>query len=112
MTNLPLQITTLGCLFIAVGILSTISHLWKGPLDRWTVPILLVGIISVAGRRLLAAGRKMGSLAGSSLACLSRSRERIKITVGCYATHRAALGSGLFPARAANFNYFQSAQPK
>ena len=59
MTNLnsmkrPFQVTTLGWLFIAVGILSTIYHLWKGPLDRWTVPILLVGIIAlVAGIFLL-----------------------------------------------------------
>lgn len=51
----PFQVTTLGWLFIAVGILlSTIYHLWKGPLDRWTVPILLVGIIAlVAGVFLL-----------------------------------------------------------
>jgi uncharacterized membrane protein HdeD (DUF308 family) len=50
----PFQVTLLGWLFIAVGILSTIYHLWKSPLDRWTVPILLVGIIAiVAGVFLL-----------------------------------------------------------
>lgn len=43
----PFQVTTLGWLFIAVGILSTINHLWKSPLGRWTGPILLVGIIAV-----------------------------------------------------------------
>jgi hypothetical protein len=37
----------LGWLFIAVGILTTIYHLLKGPLDRWTVPILLVGITAI-----------------------------------------------------------------
>jgi uncharacterized membrane protein HdeD (DUF308 family) len=48
----------LGWLFIAVGILSTIFHLLKSSLDRWTVPILLVGIISiVAGVFLLRGAR-------------------------------------------------------
>jgi uncharacterized membrane protein HdeD (DUF308 family) len=50
----PFQVTVLGWLFIAVGILSTIFHLWKSSLDRWTLPILLVGIIAiVAGIFLL-----------------------------------------------------------
>ena len=63
MTNLnsmkrPFQVTMLGWLFIAVGILSTIYHLLKSPLDRWTVPILLVGIIAiVAGVFLLRGAR-------------------------------------------------------
>ena len=50
----PFQVTTLGWLFTAVGILSTIYHLLKSPFDRWTVPILLVGMIAiVAGVFLL-----------------------------------------------------------
>ena len=54
----PFQVTMLGWLFIAVGILSTIFHLWKSSLDRWTVPILLVGIIAiVAGVFLLRGAR-------------------------------------------------------
>jgi uncharacterized membrane protein HdeD (DUF308 family) len=54
----PFQITFLGWLFIAVGILSTIYHLLKGPLDRWTVPIVLVGAIAiVAGIFLLRGAR-------------------------------------------------------
>jgi uncharacterized membrane protein HdeD (DUF308 family) len=54
----PFQVTLLGWLFIAVGILSTIYHLWNSPLDRWTVPILLVGIIAiVAGAFLLRGAR-------------------------------------------------------
>jgi uncharacterized membrane protein HdeD (DUF308 family) len=54
----PFQVTMLGWLFIAVGILSTIYHLLKSPLDRWTVPILLVGIIAiVAGVFLLRGAR-------------------------------------------------------
>ncbi len=63
MTNLnsmkrPFQVTTLGWLLIAVGILSTIYHLSKSPLDRWTVPILLVGTITiVAGVFLLRGAR-------------------------------------------------------
>ena len=63
MTNLnamkrPFQVTVLGWLFIVVGILSTTYHLLKGPLDRWTVPIVLVGIIAiVAGVFLLQGAR-------------------------------------------------------
>jgi len=54
----PFQVTTLGWLLIAVGILSTIYHLSKSPLDRWTVPILLVGTITiVAGVFLLRGAR-------------------------------------------------------
>ena len=54
----PFQVTALGWLFIAVGIVSTTYHLWKSPLDRWTVPILLVGIIAiVAGGFLLRGAR-------------------------------------------------------
>jgi uncharacterized membrane protein HdeD (DUF308 family) len=48
----------LGWLFIAVGILSTVYHLLKGSLDRWIVPILLVGAIAiVAGVFLLRGAR-------------------------------------------------------
>jgi len=63
MTNLnsmkrPFQVTMLGWLFIAVGILSTIYHLLKGSLDRWTLPSLLVGTIAiVAGVFLLRGAR-------------------------------------------------------
>ena len=50
----PCQVTTLGCLWIAVGILSTTYHLRKGSLDRSMVSIVLVGIIAiVAGFFLL-----------------------------------------------------------
>ena len=37
----------LGWLFVAVGILSTVYHLLKSSLDRWTVPIVLVGTVAV-----------------------------------------------------------------
>ena len=48
----------LGWLFIAVGILSTVYHLLKGSLDRWIIPILLVGAIAiVAGVFLLRGAR-------------------------------------------------------
>ncbi len=48
----------LGWLFIAVGILSTIYHLLRGSLDRWTVPMLIVGMIAiVAGFFLLRGAR-------------------------------------------------------
>jgi uncharacterized membrane protein HdeD (DUF308 family) len=50
----PFQVTVLGWLFIIVGVLSTTYHLLKSPLDRWTVPILLVGTTAiVAGVFLL-----------------------------------------------------------
>jgi len=48
----------LGWLFIAVGVLSTTYHLLQGSLDRWTVPILLVGTTAiVAGAFLLRGAR-------------------------------------------------------
>src|ERR1700730_5797637 len=54
----PFQVTALGWLFIAVGIVSSAYHLWKSPLDRWTIPVLLVGIIAiVAGGFLLRGAR-------------------------------------------------------
>jgi uncharacterized membrane protein HdeD (DUF308 family) len=54
----PFQVAMLGWLFIAVGILSTVYHLLKGSLDRWIVPILLVGAIAiVAGVFLLRGAR-------------------------------------------------------
>lgn len=63
MTNLnskkrPFQVTVLGWLFILVGIISTIYHLLRGSLDRWMVPIVLVGAIAiVAGAFLLRGAR-------------------------------------------------------
>lgn len=54
----PFQVTFLGWLFIVVGIVSTAYHLWKGALDRWTVPVVLVGTIAiVAGVFLLRGAR-------------------------------------------------------
>jgi uncharacterized membrane protein HdeD (DUF308 family) len=50
----PFQVTLLGWLFIVVGVVSTTYHLLKSPLDRWTLPILLVGTTAiVAGAFLL-----------------------------------------------------------
>lgn len=54
----PFEVTLLGWLFIAVGIVTTIYHLAKGSLDRWTVPILLVGITAVAGGVFLLRGAR------------------------------------------------------
>jgi uncharacterized membrane protein HdeD (DUF308 family) len=54
----PLQVTMLGWLFIVVGIVSTSYHLLHGPLDRWTAPVVLIGIIAiVAGGFLLRGAR-------------------------------------------------------
>ncbi len=54
----PFQITFLGWLFIAVGILSTLYHLWKGSLDRWTPLILLVGATAVVAGVFLLRGAR------------------------------------------------------
>jgi uncharacterized membrane protein HdeD (DUF308 family) len=54
----PFQVAMLGWLFIAVGILSTVYHLWKGSLDRWIVPILLVGAIAIAAGVFLLRGAR------------------------------------------------------
>jgi uncharacterized membrane protein HdeD (DUF308 family) len=58
----PFQVTILGWLFIAVGILSTIFHLLKSPLDRWTIPILLVGIIAIVAGVFLLRGARWARL--------------------------------------------------
>jgi hypothetical protein len=58
------------------------------------------------GGRLPAAGRKMGALAGSGLACLSRCGERIKLSIVCSATLGAASGRRLFFARSADSGIF------
>jgi uncharacterized membrane protein HdeD (DUF308 family) len=57
-TQRPFQVTILGWLFIFVGILSATFHLWRNPVDRWTVPIMLVGVVAiVAGVFLLRGAR-------------------------------------------------------
>jgi uncharacterized membrane protein HdeD (DUF308 family) len=54
----PFQVAMLAWLFIAVGILSTVYHLLKGSLDRWIVPILLVGAIAIAAGVFLLRGAR------------------------------------------------------
>jgi hypothetical protein len=54
----PFQVTMLGWLFIVVGTLSTTYHLLKNPLDRWTIPIALVGIIAVVAGVFLLRGAR------------------------------------------------------
>ncbi len=54
----PFQVTVIGWLFILVGIASTGYHLWKGSLDRWTVPILLVGVTAIVGGIYLLRGAR------------------------------------------------------
>lgn len=54
----PYEITLLGWLFIAVGILATAIHLWRGALDRWMIVIVLFEAIAVvAGVYLLRGAR-------------------------------------------------------
>ncbi|HKV25477.1 MAG TPA: hypothetical protein VJN93_12860 [Candidatus Acidoferrum sp.] len=52
----PFEVTFLGWLFIFVGIVSTANHLWKGSLDRWTAPIILVGLVAVVAGAFLLRG--------------------------------------------------------
>jgi uncharacterized membrane protein HdeD (DUF308 family) len=54
----PFQVTMLGWLFVAAGILSTVYHLLKSSLDRWTVPIVLVGIVAVVAGVFLLRGAR------------------------------------------------------
>lgn len=52
----PFEVTFLGWLFITVGIFSTTYHLLRGSLDRWVIPIVLVGVIAVVAGILLLRG--------------------------------------------------------
>lgn len=52
----PFEVTFLGWLFVVVGIVSTAFHLWKGSLDRWTVPIVFVGLVAVVAGTFLLRG--------------------------------------------------------
>jgi len=54
----PYQVAFLGWLFIVVGTLSSGYHLLKNPLDRWTIPILLVGMIAVVAGVFLLRGAR------------------------------------------------------
>ena len=54
----PFEVTVLGWLFIVVGIASTVYHVWKGSLDRWIAPILLVGAIAVVAGIFLLRGAR------------------------------------------------------
>lgn len=58
MPSRPFQVAVLGWLFIAVGIVSTAWHLWKGTLDRWMVLIVLVGAIAVVAGVFLLRGAR------------------------------------------------------
>jgi hypothetical protein len=55
-TKRPVPVTMLAWLFIAAGFVSTIYHVSKSPLDRWTLPIALVGIIAIVGGVFLLKG--------------------------------------------------------
>ena len=53
----PFAVTFLGCLFIVVGLASLLYHLLRNPLDRWTFPIALVGVLAIVGGVFLIKGR-------------------------------------------------------
>lgn len=48
----------LGWFFIAVGVFSTAWHLWKGTLDLWMVPIVLIGVAAVVAGVFLLRGAR------------------------------------------------------
>jgi uncharacterized membrane protein HdeD (DUF308 family) len=54
----PFQVTFLGWLFIVVGTVSAGYHLFKNPFDRWTIPIMLVGIIAIVAAAFLLRGAR------------------------------------------------------
>lgn len=54
----PFEVTFLGWLFVAVGIISTIYHLLKGSLDCWIILIVLVGAIALVGGVFLLRGAR------------------------------------------------------
>ena len=54
----PFEVTFLVWLFVVVGIVSTEYHLWKGALDRWTIPIVLVGAVAVVAGAFLLRGAR------------------------------------------------------
>jgi uncharacterized membrane protein HdeD (DUF308 family) len=108
----PFQVTMLGWLFIAVGILSTVYHLLKGSLDRWIVPILLVGAIAiVAGVFLLRGARWARWLVLAWLA--------FHVVVSAFNSLSDAMAHlvlllvvGYVLLGPPNSNYFQSSQPE
>jgi len=57
MKKRPWEITFLGCLFVAVGVVSGVVHAWGTPLDRWLVLIELVEVWAVAGGVFLMVGK-------------------------------------------------------
>jgi hypothetical protein len=53
----PWEITFLGGLFIAVGVVAGVAHAWHAPLDRWLVLIELVEEVwAIAGGIFLILG--------------------------------------------------------
>jgi hypothetical protein len=52
----PFSVTFLGCLFIAVGLASSIYHLVYGPLDYWSIVITLTGAIAIVAGIFLIKG--------------------------------------------------------
>ena len=108
----PFQVTTLGWLLIAVGILSTIYHLSKSPLDRWTVPILLVGTITIVAGVFLLRGARWARwlvlawlafhVVVSALNSLSDAMAHVVLL----------LVAGYFLLGPPTSKYFQSTQPK
>ncbi|MGB2627441.1 MAG: hypothetical protein WAK20_11685 [Candidatus Acidiferrum sp.] len=54
----PFPVTFLGGLFVVAGITSLVYHVVTSPLDRWTVPISLVGVTAIVGGVFLIQGKR------------------------------------------------------
>lgn len=54
----PYEVTVAGWLFVAIGILNTAWHLWKGALDLWMIPILLLTVSAIVAGFFLLRGAK------------------------------------------------------
>jgi uncharacterized membrane protein HdeD (DUF308 family) len=52
----PFEVTFLGGLFILVGLGSLVFHLWSGPIDRWTILIVAIGVAAAVGGIFLLLG--------------------------------------------------------
>src|SRR6266849_3257484 len=108
----PFQVTTLGWLLIAVGILSTIYHLSKSPLDRWTVPILLVGTTAIVAGIFLLRGARWARWLVLAWLAFHVVVSALNSLSDAMAHAVLLLVAGYFLLRPPTSKYFQSTQPK
>jgi uncharacterized membrane protein HdeD (DUF308 family) len=101
----------LGWLFIAVGILSTIYHLLKSPLDHWVVPILLVGTIAIVAGVFLLRGARWARWLVLAWLAFHVVMSALNSLSDAMPHFVLLLVVGYFLLGPATSKYFQSAQP-